>query len=361
MAPGVRQQIGCFGHTGELVRCRSSIHSFSSAEAVVRKLSVLIFLFALGCSSGTTNTTGVDPSSGAKSYRIAVIPKGTAHEFWKSVHAGAAKAAKERNADAIWKGPQIENDTAGQIAVVKNFITKGVDGIVLAPNHSESLVDVVNESMESGIPVVIFDSGLAEGADYLSYVATDNFHGGQLGAKQLAEAIGEEGDVILMRYRAGSESTEQREEGFLDEIRKYPNINVLSSDQYGEATTQSAMAKAQQLLLKYGEQLDGIFAVNESNCNGMLEALENSGLAGKVKFVAFDPSEKLITGLENETVHGIVLQDPVSMGYKAVQTLIDHIEGKEIPKRIGTGEYVATPANLHEAESQRLLKPEMVD
>ncbi len=327
------------------------------------RLVIPFMLLVLGCSSSTITTSdGGSSGNGQKKYRIAVIPKGTAHEFWKSVHAGALQAAKERgNAEIIWKGPQVENDTAGQISVVRNFITKGVDGICLAPNHSESLVDVVQEAVESEIPVVVFDSGLAAGADYLCYVATDNYHGGQLAAQQLASAIGEEGDVILMRYRAGSESTEQRESGFLDEIKKFPKINILSSNQYGEATTQSAMAKSQQLLVKYGDKVDGIFAVCEPNCNGMLEALENAGLAGKVKYVAFDPSEKLINGLQSDKVHGIVLQDPVAMGYISVNMVLDHLQGKETKNQINTGEYVATPMNLNAAESQRLLHPVMAE
>lgn len=319
-----------------------------------------IALLLAGCSSKPSS--GPDgPGASQQKKLIAVVPKGTAHEFWKSIHAGAAKAAAERGVDIIWKGPQIENDTAGQIDTVRNFITKQVDGICLAPNHSEALKEVVDEAKLSDIPVVVFDSGLAEGAEFLSYVATNNFHGGELGAQQLAKAIGDKGDVIMMRYRAGSESTEQREEGFLAEMKKHPNINVVSSDQYGEATTQQALEKSQNLLQKYGDQIQGVFAVNESNCNGMLEALENSGHAGKIKFVAFDPSEKLVTGLKEGTVHGIVLQDPVGMGYHAVNTLVDHLEGKEVPDTVPTGEYVATPENIDSGDSQRLLNPEIVE
>ncbi len=319
-----------------------------------------IALLLAGCSSKPSS--GPDgPGASQQKKLIAVVPKGTAHEFWKSIHAGAAKAAAERGVDIIWKGPQIENDTAGQIDTVRNFITKQVDGICLAPNHSEALKEVVDEAKLSDIPVVVFDSGLAEGAEFLSYVATNNFHGGELGAQQLAKAIGDKGDVIMMRYRAGSESTEQREEGFLAEMKKHPNINVVSSDQYGEATTQQALEKSQNLLQKYGDQIQGVFAVNESNCNGMLEALENSGHAGKIKFVAFDPSEKLVTGLKEGTVHGIVLQDPVGMGYHAVNTLVDHLEGKEVPDTVPTGEYVATPENIDSEDSQRLLNPEIVE
>lgn len=325
----------------------------------MRSILILLAVLAVGCTSSSTSSSS--SPDGQKKLRIAVVPKGTAHEFWKSIHAGAQKAADERGVEIIWKGPQIENDTAGQINTVRDFITKGVDGICLAPNHSQSLVEVVEEASLSDIPVVVFDSGLAEGAKFLSYVATNNFHGGELAAQTLAQAIGDKGDVILLRYRAGSESTEQREEGFLSEIKKYPDIRVVSSDQYGEATTQEALEKSSQLLLKYGDKIQGVFAVNESNCNGMLEALQNSGQAGKVKFVAFDPSEKLIAGLQDGMVHGIVLQDPVSMGYQAVSTLVDHLEGKQVPAEVPTGEYVATRENIESADSQRLLHPEMVE
>lgn len=336
----------------------------------MKKFFVLILLLVIaGCNSqpADTSNSGSDSDSNStaddsnRRLQIAVIPKGTAHEFWKSVHAGAEKAAEERGVDIIWKGPQIENDTAGQIQTVRNFITKKVDGICLAPNHSEALQEVVEEAKLSDIPVVIFDSGLAEGAEFLSYVATDNFHGGELAAQQLAKAIGEKGSVIMMRYRAGSESTEQREEGFLSAIKEFPDIEVVSSDQYGEATTAMALEKAQTLLLKYGDEIQGTFAVCEPNCNGMLEALENSGHAGKVKFVAFDPSEKLVTGLREDKVHGIVLQDPVSMGYKSVMTMVDHLEGKDVEKVVSTGEFVATPENIDGDGSQRLLHPVTVE
>jgi ribose transport system substrate-binding protein len=297
-------------------------------------------------------------SASDKKYRIVVIPKGTSHQFWKSVHAGAVKAGEQFDAEIIWQGPQKENDTAGQIEVVKNYITKRVDGIVVAPNHSEALVESVVEANEEGIPVVIFDSGLGQGAEVVSYVATDNFAGGQLAADRLAELVGPEGKVILLRYRAGSESTEQREEGFLKQLaEKHPTIKVISSSQYGEESAASAMAKAQQLFIAHGEEVDGVFAVCEPNCNGMLEALREAGLAGKVKFVAFDPSEMLIEGMEKQEVHGIVLQDPVNMGYEAVKQMVAKLKGKEAPARVPTGEYLATPENMKEEKFHTLLNP----
>ena len=323
-------------------------------------LALLLFT-TLACLTACQPTSNTASKAGGKQLRIAVIPKGTSHQFWLSVWAGAKAAAEEvGGVEILWKGSETEADTAGQIAVVKNFITSQVDGICLAPNHSQALLDVVMEAKAEGIPVVIYDSGLAEGAEYVSYVATDNYRGGVLAGERLAEAIGHEGQVIMLRYKEGSESTEQREKGFLEAMSKESKIEVISSDQYAGTTTQEAMEKATQLLNKYRDQVDGIFAVCEPNCNGTLEALTQTGLAGKVKFVAFDPSDRLIAGMAEGSVSGILLQDPYEMGRKSVLSIVAHIKGEKVEKYINTGEYVATAENEKVAPFDRLLRPEAV-
>ncbi len=322
---------------------------------------VLLLLGLLSCIfTGCGDASGGKPDS--NTLTIAVVPKGTSHEFWKSVHFGAEKAAKEcGNVEIIWKGPVVESDTGSQIQVVKEMISKGVDGIALAPNQKGGLVDAVTESIEAEIPVVIFDSGLDEGPEIVSYVATDNFKGGQMAAEEMAKAIGEKGNVILLRYLAGSESTEQREEGFLEALKKYPDIKVVSSDQRGGDNTTSAKEKVDQLLQLHGKDLAGIFAVCEPNANGTLESLRNAGLVGKVKFIAFDPSDALIEGLEDGSCSGIVLQDPVEMGYRSVLTIVDSIKGKNAEAFISTGEYCATPENMGEDRMKELLKPQITN
>ncbi len=325
-----------------------------------------VALFGLTACQPTDNSK-VNSSGGESAQaktghlRIAVIPKGTSHQFWLSVWAGAKAAAEEvGDVEILWKGPETEADTAGQIAVVKNFITSQVDGICLAPNHSQALIDVVAEANAENIPVVIYDSGLGAGAEYVSYVATDNYRGGQLAGGRMAEVLEHKGKVILLRYKEGSESTEQRERGFLDALAKEPNIEVISSDQYAGTSTQEAMEKATQLLNKYRDQVNGIFAVCEPNCNGTLEALVQTGLSGKVKFVAFDPSDRLIAGLEDGTVSGILLQDPFEMGRQSVLAVVKHIRGEATDKVINTGEYVATKQNETTPPFDRLLRPESV-
>ncbi|WP_237607151.1 ABC transporter substrate-binding protein [Roseimaritima sediminicola] len=320
----------------------------------------LMLAVSAGCTK-SADQAGVGGAVGGEALQIAVIPKGTSHEFWKSVHFGARQAAEEvGGVEIIWRGPVVESDTGSQIEVVKNMITRHVDGIVLAPNQKGGLVEAVEEAIAEDIPVVIFDSGLAEGPEIVSYVATDNFKGGQMAADQMAEAIGEKGNVILLRYLAGSESTEQREEGFLEGLQKYPDINVVSSDQFGGDSATEAKETVDQLLQLHGKDLAGIFAVCEPNANGTLEALRNAGVTGDVKLIAFDSSDALIEGLKDGSCSGIVLQDPVEMGYQAVKALVAAIQGEEVEDFISTGEYVATPENMDDPEIQKLLKPEIV-
>ena len=306
---------------------------------------------------GGTGTTG---GSAEKKLRIAVIPKGTTHVFWKSVHAGAEKAAKELgNVEILWKGPLLENDRDGQINVVQDFVTKKVDGICVAPLDKQALVGPIHESVEAGIPVVIFDSALQDESKIVSYVATDNYKGGQLAGQQMGEALGGKGGVIMLRYNQGSESTEQREEGFLDTLKKdFPEIKVLSSDQYAGTTQEDSLTMATELLNKYKDEVNGIFAVCEPNAAGVLGALKETELGTKVKFIAFDSSEDLIQAMEAGTCHGIVLQDPVTMGYQSVMAMVKKIRGETIEKRISTGEFLATPANMKTPEMDKLLSPE---
>ncbi len=184
------------------------------------------------------------------------------------------------------------------------------------------------------------------------------------GATEPSASSGATKRVVLLRYNPGSESTEQREQGFLDTIEKeFPGISILSSDQYAGTTPESSLDKAEQVLIKYGNQTDGIFAVCEPNCMGVLGALENASRDGKIKFVGFDPSPRLVQAMRAKKMDGIVLQDPVTMGYLAVKTMVASLQGKPVEKRIATGEYVATPENMdgrdsHGADIKTLLSPQ---
>jgi ribose transport system substrate-binding protein len=294
---------------------------------------------------------------------IAVIPKGTTHEFWKSIHAGAVKASRELSVDVIWKGPLKEDDREAQISVMEDFISRRVSGIIVAPLDDRALVTSVEDAVHAGIPVVIIDSDLRTDA-YVSFAATDNYLGGQLGARHLAGLLGGKGRVIMLRCHEGAASTTAREQGFLDEIAAFKEIVVVSANQYGGATTETAYRASENLLgpLKKGDgslSIDGIFTVNESTSFGMLRTLQDAGLAGKVTFVGFDSSPKLVEALRTGQIHGLVLQNPFAMGYEGVRAMVAHLKGEQVRKRIDTGVVVATLQNMQDAKIAERLSPDL--
>lgn len=320
---------------------------------------LVLFLAALVFSSCGKKEKSASPGTTT----IAVIPKGTTHEFWKAIHAGANKAAKESGVEIIWKGPLKEDDREAQISVVEDFITRGVSGIVLAPLDEVALRVPVSDAVRVKIPVVIMDSGL-KSDEYISFVATDNYAGGQLAAQRLVELLGGKGKVIMLRYMEGSASTAAREQGFLDAMATTPGLTVVSSNQYGGATTETAYRASENLLspLKKPDgslAIDGIFTPNESTAFGMLRALQDGGIAGKVRFVGFDSSIKLVEGLRKKEIDGLVLQNPVRMGYLAVKTMTQHLRGEQVDKRIDTGVAMITPDNMDQPENKELLQPDL--
>jgi ribose transport system substrate-binding protein len=294
--------------------------------------------------------------------QIAVIPKGTSHDFWKSIHAGAIQAAQEFNAEGvqvevIWKGPLREDDREQQIQVVEGFIAQGVDGIVLAPLDDRALVRPVEEAGQAGVPVTIIDSGLQTEA-IVSFVATDNRQGGRLAADRLGELLGGEGNVLLLRYMEGSASTREREEGFLEQLSaNFPGVRVISSDQYAGATRDTAKRASENLLNQYGAEIEGIFAANESSTIGMLLALQDIGLAGALPFVGFDSTEMLVDALRAGELQGLVMQNPMRMGYLGVRTMVEHLQGVTVERLIDTGVTVVTPENMDDPAMQDLLAP----
>jgi ribose transport system substrate-binding protein len=310
---------------------------------------------------GCTNSGGAGTTD-KKKLTIAVIPKGTTHEFWKSIHAGANKAASELTAqgtqiEVIWKGPLREDDREQQIQVVEGFTTQGVSGIVLAPLDDRALARPVEDAKRAGVPTVIIDSGLNSDA-FVSFVATDNRKGGMLAADRLGQLLNGKGKVLLLRYAEGSASTNEREDGFLSQMKsKFPDIELISTDQYAGATRDTAKRASENLLNRFGDQVQGIFTPNESSTAGMLLALQDIGKAGKVFFVGFDSSQPFIDAMKTNQLNGIVVQNPFNMGYLGVRTMVDHILGRQVQKQTDTGVTLVTPDNLNSAEIQTLLHP----
>jgi ribose transport system substrate-binding protein len=292
---------------------------------------------------------GCGKSGPQAKYRIAVIPKGLTHEFWQSIHRGAQRAAADladrgTSVEIIWDGPLRESDALAQIRIVDHRVSTEVDGIVLAPQHSKTMVRPVKRALAEGIPTVIIDSGLARQDIIVKYVATNNYHGGWLAAEHLLQVLRDEGkpapNLILFRYAIGSESTEQREKGFMDYVhqviagqrrRGEPTVTILSDDKYAGATKETASKEATPLLNNLRDRgIDGIFAPNESSAGGMLDALRNLGLNRKIHLMGFDSNEPLLDAVRKGDIDGLILQDPYKMGYLGVWMLVQHLEGYDV-------------------------------
>ncbi|MFN4258488.1 MAG: substrate-binding domain-containing protein [Gemmataceae bacterium] len=335
---------------------------------------ILLSLLPLGC---------VEPVE--RVCRIVVIPKGLTHEHWQSIHRGASRAAEELSArglptEIIWDGPLRERDALEQIRIVDRRVSTRVDGMVLAPQHSLTMVAPVERAREQGIPTVLMDSNLdaqalAADPDLIAkYIATNNYNGGRLAARHLLKVLRDEGKtaprLVLFRYQVGSESTEQRERGFEDYVNDViaeqqrkgePTITWLSTDKYAGATKDTALREAAPLVNRLREQIDGIFAVNESSASGMLDALRSLGLNGQVRLMGFDSSPPLLQAVREGDIDGLILQDPYWMGYLSVWTLVHHLAGYDVSgtdQIIGTGEFLITKKNLDDPHTRGLYNPE---
>jgi ribose transport system substrate-binding protein len=288
-------------------------------------------------------------------FEIAVVPKSQSLVFWQSVHAGAEAAAQELKVRVLWNGPASETDFAPQINIVEDFINRGVDAIAVAPNHGKALAPVVEKAMNQSIPVTIFDSGI-ETDKYVSYVSTDNYQGGVLGANRLAERLKGKGKVALLGVVAGSVSTNEREKGFQETLKsKYPGLELVAF-QYGMGDQARSLAVAEDILNAHPD-LDGIFASNESSTVGAVQAVKGLKRAGRVVVVGFDSSRTLIEDLQAGVLDSLVHQDPFEIGYEAVRTLVDKLGGKTPERRIATKVYLVTRENLNTPEIQRLVNP----
>ncbi len=294
---------------------------------------------------------------GSKKKVIGVVPKATSHLFWLSVQAGSFAAGRELGVDVVWNGPSQETEYSRQIQIIDSLIARHVDGLAIAATDRTAVVQPVDRAAAAKIPVTIFDSGL-ESENYLTFVATNNFEAGQMAARKLAELLDRKGKVAVVLHAPGSFSTMERERGFKEVIAKeFPGIQIVA-EQFGMSDRAKARAAAENMLAAHPD-LDGMFASAEPSSVGASLAVKARDLAGKVKLVAFDSSEGMVEDLKNGVIHAMVVQDPYRIGYEAVRTLVDHLNGKKVPKRIDLSARVLVKADLDKPEVMKLLFPDL--
>lgn len=286
---------------------------------------------------------------------IGVVPKGRAHLFWQSVHAGAAAAAQEQGVEIEWNGPATETDMTGQIQIVESMINKRVDAIVLAPIDRKAMVNVVERASKAGIPVVIFDSGIDTEA-FVSQVATDNYRAGELGAQRMGEILKGKGKVAMVAVQVGAASTMAREQGFEDYLKKnFPGIAIVDK-RYGDAEVAKSLRVAENMLTAHPD-IDAFFASNESSTAGAAQALK--GRNSKVKLVGFDAGPTLEADLRGGVIDSLVVQDPFRMGYQSVTSAVRKLKGETPEKIQNLAPKLVTRDNIDTPEVQKQINPDL--
>jgi len=317
----------------------------------LRRILLIVFLGILaGCERGPS------PKPADGKLQVAVIPKGSTHIFWKSVEAGARRAGDEVGADVLWKSSLKENDRATQIAIVEQFVSDGVDGIVLAPLDDVALLRPVRAAKRKKIPVLIFDSAIkgTYGEEFIGYVGTNNKAGGRMAGEEMVRMLGGKGKVIVLRYMEGSASTVDREEGFLEVIGRSPEMQVALSNRFAGGTMGEAKDAALNMIDQLRE-IDGVFCSCEPVTLGMMLALQQNGLLPKIKLIGFDATDKLLEALAAGDIAALVAQNPTKMGYESVKTIVAHIRGSPAPESIDSGAALVTKENMNEPAIREVL------
>jgi ribose transport system substrate-binding protein len=308
-----------------------------------KKIVVILILFIISCSS--------EPRD--EKLKILVSPKGLVHSFWVTVKAGADSAGKEFDVDVIWKGPAQETDIAGQIAIIEDYINKKVDAIVLAACDAQGLIPVIEKAHNKSIPIITIDSGVDSDLP-VSFIATDNVMAARKAAQKLAELIGEKGKVACIPFVPGAATSIMREQGFVEEIKKYPDIELLPI-RYSQSDVATGMMVTEDLLTAHPD-LNGIFAANEAGTIGVIQALKTKNKIGDIRVVGFDAAPNEVQALKAKELDALIVQDPFKMGYEGVKAAVMTLKGEVVEKRIDTGVYVVTRDNLAQTEIQRLIQ-----
>ena len=312
----------------------------------LRPLLLITALYALSIAAGCN-----------RSHKkvVAVIPKASADLFWQSVHAGAVKGARENNVDIVWDGPPNETDIAGEMKIVETMINREVDALAIAPSDRSAFKIVVDRATNAGIPVIIYDSGV-DTDKYVTFVATDNYAAGELGADRMGKILGGRGKIVMVKTTPGGASTTARESGFRHELhQKFPGIVILD-ERFGMASIAQSLTVTENMLTAHPD-LNGIFCSNESGSTGAVQALKARG--GKIKLVGFDSSPMLLDELRAGSIDSLVIQDPFKMGETAVIEAVKAISREKTPKRIFLPPRLIDVANINEPEIQAQVHPDL--
>lgn len=290
-----------------------------------------------------------------RTINLVFIPKSSDQEFWKFMRDGADRAIQEIGSISLtWRGPAYNDDADSQISILKVYSRAGVDAIVIVPTDRSRLSEPIRQAAALGIKVIVVDSAV-EGESYQNFITTDNYAAGQLAAQELSKRLHAQGRVALFRTVAGSASTDDRAQGFIDYLKQHAPKMSIVSDTWGGGSKGKLLNSA-LAVLQSATPLDGVFAVNESASDGMLRALRSMNMAGKLRLIGFDSTDFLLDGLQKQEIDGLIVQDPRQMGYLAIKASVAAINGETSKeKTIHTPATMVTRDNVQKPEIKSLL------
>jgi ribose transport system substrate-binding protein len=320
-------------------------------------ISLLVTAVVSGCGLVTTHKDHVS-LQGTTPIHLAVIPKSVGLDYWEKVHKGAVCAASQlgKNVSITWNGVTDETDVVGQLNLLNNYISQGINGLVYAASDATAMVGVTNSATSAGVKVINIDSGTTPQPKDAPLLATNNYAGAKLAADSLAKAIGPKGGkVAIIAFHAGTETNDQRVEGFEKELKKFRKLKIVgiqySQNDYNTALTVTAN------VLTANPDLKGLFAANEASDIGAVNAVRLAHKAGKVKIIGWDTSPDEVEDVEQGLNFGIVSQDPFRMGYDGVRDATAMIRYHKRITSEDTGVALVTKHNLSNPRIRQLVFP----
>jgi ribose transport system substrate-binding protein len=295
-----------------------------------------------GCSADANDAAG-GGVSGDKPY-IAIVSKGFQHQFWQAVKQGAEKAATEFNVTITFDGPDTESDVDQQIQMLQTALDKNPAAIGFAALDSQAAGPLLQQAKDSNIPVVAFDSGVDSDIP-VTTASTDNKAAAAEAAKQMADLIGHEGKVALVVHDQTSVTGVDRRDGFIEYMKaNEPKITIVDTQYGGGDQAKSAdLAKA---IIAANPDLKGMYGSNEGSAIGVVQAVKELDMAGKLTIVGFDSGKAQIDAINDGLMAGAITQNPVGIGYETVKAAVAAIKGEKLPKTIDTGFYWYDKTNI---------------
>ncbi len=327
---------------------------------MIQRRSFLGFMGATAAAAGT-GTLATSALAQDSKFTIALVPGLTTDAFYITMHRGAQAAADALGQTLIFQGASEWNVTL-QVPVLDAVIARQPDAILIAPTDKVQLVQPLKKADDAGIPVVCVDTFIGTGvfqtgsgdADFpISYIASDNVLGGVMAARSLAAAIGESGKVYVSNVKPGVSTTDQREEGFKQEMAKHDGVEVLET-QFNDDDANKAAAQLQAVLGRVPD-LAGVFGANLFSASGTANGVKQAGKQGVVKIAAFDAPQSVVQDLKDGTFEMAIAQHPAEIGYYGVMSAFAHLTGQSVPTLIGTGFTVMTKDNIDDPDIAKFL------